>query len=195
MTATGGAATGGGATGGKAIGTGGATGGKGSGGSGTGGATGGSAAGGAAAVDTARYNFESSAQSWAAASGTPAFASIAISTAQHAAGQSSLAGAIAASAAATYQLHVQPTTAVPAGSTVSFHVFYPAGAPMAWVQPYGIGGEPDYPWYGAARSVPAGTWNTLTIAIPSTGAAAGLGIQFKLTDAWTGTVYVDAVTW
>jgi len=197
MTATGGAATGGGgATGGKASGGGGATGGKGSGGSGTGGATGGSGAGGAVVADTARYNFESSVQSWAAPTGTPAFASISISTAQHAAGQSSLAGAIAASAAATYQLYVQPTASIAAGTTLTFHIFYPTGAPIGWVQPYGQEGGPNFTWYGTSRMVPAGMWNTLTVAIPSTGGAvSSLGVQFNLTASWTGTVYVDAVTW
>ncbi len=215
-TGTGGTATGGSGTGGRGTGgagTGGAatggsgTGGRGTGGSGTGGAgTGGAATGGrgtggagtgGAATDSAHYNFESSVQSWAMATGSAAFTSIARDTSRRFMGQSSLAAGIAATAAATYQLSVIPSPAIPAGATVTFHIFIPTGAALDWIQPYVQEVGPAYTWTGNYAQPPPtfGAWTTLTVSVPAAANIGALGVQFHTSAAWTGTVYVDSVGW
>lgn len=202
--ATGGAGTGGDATGGASAGgmTGsggvrtGGMGGAATGGRGTGGAATGGAATGGAAVDPARYGFESGTQSWAGTAGSPAFTSITRDTSRRYAGESSLALGITASGAATYDLSVKPQPPIPAGTTITARVFIPAGAPFSWVQLYVQEGAPNYRWTGAGLAPSDGTWTRVTVTAPSSGdAIATLGIQLPLTQAWTGTVYVDSVTW
>jgi hypothetical protein len=209
--ATGGAATGGAASGGAGstdagvsdAGTGGrattadaGTGGAATGGARTGGAGSGGAGTGGVAGDPARYNFESGSQSWGVAAGTPAFTSVMRDTSRHFAGAASLAGAITATGAATYQLRVTPSPAPPAGAVVTAHIYVPAGSTVDWLQLFMQESASPYTWTGTAVAFSAGTWNTLTVTTPSSGGAIGsLGVQIHLTGAWTGTVYVDSVTW
>ena len=49
-------------------------------------------------------------------------------------------------------------------------------------------------WYG---SLTANAWNTLTLTVPATAIAPfqNLGIQFKTSAGWTGTCYIDSVSW
>ncbi|MEO5767339.1 MAG: hypothetical protein ABIS92_03225, partial [Polyangia bacterium] len=147
--------------------------------------------------DTARYNFESTTQSWIAL-GKALFTSVTRSNVRHFAGQYALAGAINATAAGSYQAGVTPT-AIPPGTTITFHVFFPSGSTIEWIQPYAQEGGPNYTWIGKltfTRNLTAGAWNTMTVVIPAgTGAIGSLGVQFSLTGAWTGTVYIDSVTW
>lgn len=192
-TSSGGTGTGGAISSGGAPGTGGITG---TGGASTGGAVG---TGGAASTDTARYNFESTTQSWIGiALGKALFTSVTRSNVRQFAGQYALAGAINATAAGTYQAGVTPT-AIPPGTTITFHVFFPSGSTIEWIQPYAQEGGPDFTWVGKlifTRNLTAGAWNTMTVVIPAgTGAIGSLGVQFSLTGAWTGTVYIDSVTW
>jgi len=197
---TGGAGTGGAATGGAGsggAGTGGAAGAPtGSGGAGTGGAATGGAGTGGASGDTARYNFETNTQSWAMASGTSTFTSITRDTTRHYAGMASLAGAITATGASLYQLRVMPGTTVPAGKVVTAQVYIPTGAAIDTIQLYVQEGAPNYAWTGTAVSYTAGTWTTLMVTVPTSGGAINaLGIEFHVTGAWTGTVYIDSVNW
>ena len=195
-----------------------ATGGKGtggivaSGGVGTGGAvaTGGTSTGGTSVsadagtadsgtADNARYNFEQSIQSWLVPTGTLPFTSLVRSTARSFAGQASLAGTVTATAAAKYQMEVSPTPAVTAGTTVTFHVFMPRASTIDWIQPYVREGAPGYRWTGTkvdAEDLAAGAWNTITVTVPADAVnVVVLGVQFHVTAAWTGTVFVDSVDW
>jgi hypothetical protein len=178
-----------------------AAGGAGTGGAGTGGAGTGGAGTGGTAQDNAKFNFEASgsAQPWAAATNTPAFASIVRSTAQHYAGQASLAASIAAPGGNTYQVAAAPSSAIPAGATITFHLFVPAGSTIDWVQPYVQEGAPNFVWTGAytlAAGLTAGAWNTITLKVPTSSAAISwIGTQFNVTATWTGTVYLDAINW
>ena len=223
-TGSGGVGTGGAGTGGivgsGGVGTGGTTptGGAGtggivgSGGVGTGGAvaTGGTSTGGTSVsadagtadsgtADNARYNFEQSIQSWLVPTGTLPFTSLVRSTAWSFAGQASLAGTVAATAAAKYQMEVSPTPAVTAGTTVTFHVFMPRASTIDWIQPYVREGAPGYRWTGTkvdAEDLAAGAWNTITVTVPADAVnVVVLGVQFHVTAAWTGTVFVDSVDW
>ena len=193
------------------------TGGRGSGGSGSGGngsggtvpggsgghlvaGTGGASSGGAPA-DTARYSFEQGTQSWGVPSGNqPAFAAVTSTTAAHFAGQSSLGGSISTGVAHVYQLAVQLTAGSPAaGAKVTFHVQVPVGAPIDWVQPYVKTGAPGYVWTGVTVAPPSltpGAWNAIVVTVPSPSATIQeIGVQFDVTAAFTGTVYIDTVTW
>jgi hypothetical protein len=188
-TGTGGAATGGNGSGGAA------TGGRGTGGAATGGAATGGAGTGGAPGDAARYNFETSAQGWMAA-GTTAFTSVMRDTTRHYAGAAALAAALSVTSASTHQLRVTPDPTVPAGATVTAHVYIPSGSTVDWVQLYLQEGPPNYAWTGTAAPFTAGTWNTLTVTAPSSGAAIGsVGLQVHLTGSWSGTLYLDSVNW
>jgi len=193
-TATGGAGTGGSASGG--MGTGGAaTGGRGTGGAATGGAATGGAGTGGAPADSARYNFETNTRGWAA-TGTTAFSTIARDTTRHYAGTASLAATLSVTSASTHQLRGVPDPTVPAGATVTAHVYVPTGSTVDWLQLYLQEGAPNYAWTGSAATFTPGTWNTLTVTAPSTGAAiASVGLQMHLTGSWGGTLYLDSVNW
>ena len=150
-----------------------------------------------ASGDTARYNFESGAQAWAA--GGAGVASAASSTERAFAGSGSLKVVLGAAAGDGSVKVVSPT--VPAGATVTFHVWVPAGSTLSAIQPYALqGAAGGWAWTGswrAASSLQAGNWNTITVAVPSNAAAlAELGVMFTLSGASGGAAaYVDSVTW
>jgi hypothetical protein len=150
-------------------------------------------------TDTARYNFETTIQSWMSMRSSAMFTSVTRSSARAFAGQFALAGAINATAAGTYQTGVTPMAAIPSGTTITFHVFYPSGSTIEWVQPFAQEGVSPYTWFGKAiftRNLTAGVWNTITVTIPSgSGAIGSVGVQVSVTGAWNGTVYIDSVTW
>jgi hypothetical protein len=186
---SGGRGTGGGATAGTA--------GMGQGGAGIGGA-GGRGSGGTG--DTARYSFEGDVQGWANGTfpGLTRFAAIATSTTQRFAGGSSLAGTINSTGVATYNVTAAPPVpAIPAGATITFHVYVPAGALVDYVQPYIQESAPSYRWTGTGIVIPQAVWNTLTVTTPNPILPiAFLGIQFvTLPGTWSGTVYVDSVNY
>jgi len=151
-----------------------------------------------AAGDPSEYGFETGGQGWAA-SGS-GVASVATSTAEAFDGSQSLAVGIDTSSATTATVAVSaPST--PAGATVTFHVFVPSGTDISAVQPFVLqGASGNWLWtgdYEAMSSLTAGAWNTLTVAVPANAATplSQLGVQFSTNAAWTGTVYVDSVSW
>jgi hypothetical protein len=135
-------------------------------------------------------------QRWAATEG--AFASVAISTAQKHAGQSSLAGMLAATGAARHSLVVtNPSPAPGPGADVAFHLFVPSGAPIDWVQPFVVESGSFRFTGNFVMNPQLGSWLTLTLRIPADAASSftDLGVQFHTTAAWSGSVYVDSVSW
>jgi len=145
--------------------------------------------------DSAQYNFESSAQSWVGSG----VGSVARSTDRAFAGTGSLK-VVLGSAAGDGSVKVA-SPAVPAGATVTFHVWIPAGSTLSAVQPYALqGAAGGWAWTGnwrAASSLQAGAWNTLTVAVPANAAAlAELGVMFTLSGASGGAAaYVDSVSY
>jgi len=143
--------------------------------------------------DPAQYNFETDPQRWAA-DGSP-IAGIATSTAQHFAGRQSLAVNFNGTAAGTSSVSVD-SVVVTAGTTITFHVWIPSGSQITTLQPY----LQDYnwnwtsSWYG---SLTANAWNTITMTVPPTDVTPLqiLGIEFTTGAAWSGTCYIDSVTW
>ena len=89
----------------------------------------------------------------------------------------------------------------PAGATVTFHVWFPAGSPITAVQPYVLqGAAGGWTWTGnwqAATSLQAGQWNTIRVAVPSNAVTPldSLGVQFTTNASWSGAAYVDSIGW
>ena len=147
--------------------------------------------------DPAQFNFETDPQGWAA-SGSQ-IAGVATSTAQHFAGNQSLAVNFNGTAAGTSFVYVNnmgENLGVTAGTTITFHVRIPSGSQITALQPY----LQDYNntwtsvWYG---NLTANAWNTITLTVPSTAVSPlqQLGIQFTTSAAWSGTCYIDSVAW
>ena len=152
-------------------------------------------------LDNAQYGFESSSQGWTMAAGSGAFTTIARSTARHFAGQASLAASINATATANYILEVSPPTpAIPAGASVTFHVYIPAGTGLTSIQPYVQEGQSGgFRFTGTSVGAAAFTldgWTTVTVTVPTNATAIlRLGVRFISSGAWMDTVYVDSVSW
>ncbi|HYP91138.1 MAG TPA: PA14 domain-containing protein, partial [Polyangiaceae bacterium] len=150
-----------------------------------------------AAGDTAAYNFESGTQGWAA-SGT-GVANVARSVDRAFAGSGSLKVTLGSASADGYAKLSNPS--VPAGATVTFHVWIPTGSSLSAVQPYVLqGAAGGWAWTGSwrtASSLQSGSWNTITVAVPSNAAAlAELGVMFTTSGSGAGAAaYVDSVSY
>jgi len=150
----------------------------------------------AAGGDSAAYNFESSAQAWTSTGA--GVASVARSTDRAFAGAGSLKVALG-STGDGYAKLVNP--AVPAGRTLTFHVWIPSGSKLTSVQPYVMqGAAGGWAWTGSWRAVSslqAGNWNTITVAVPANAAAlAELGVLFTSSGSTSGAAaYVDSVSY
>jgi hypothetical protein len=175
------------------------TGGRGTGGAGTGGAGTGGAGTGGAPADAARYNFEVDAQAWGTAAGSGLVSAIGRSTAEHFAGQASLSGSIAATAAGNFYFEVAPPVpAVPSRSTVTFHIHVPAAATaISSIEGYVLDSAFAYTATQVlAAALTLGAWNTVTLAVPRAAAPIiRMGVIISTSAAFTGTVYVDSINW
>jgi hypothetical protein len=116
----------------------------------------------------------------------------------HFSGAYALAGTLTADAPRVYDLST-PGPRIPAGATVTFHVFVPEGALISWVEPYALQGSPSdvrteqrYP----VAMLSVGTWSTLILRIPTNADPIRVvGVEFNVTAPWAGTVYIDSVDW
>jgi aryl-phospho-beta-D-glucosidase BglC (GH1 family) len=143
--------------------------------------------------DPSKFHFETDTQRWSV-SGSQ-ITGIATSVAQHYAGRQSLAVNFGGANAGTSSLDLSDVV-VPAGATVTFRVWVPAGHAISGIEAY----LQDYHWAWTARgqgSLTANVWNAVTLTLPPNAAAPlkRLGLRFSTGAAWTGTVYVDAIDW
>jgi aryl-phospho-beta-D-glucosidase BglC (GH1 family) len=143
--------------------------------------------------DPAKFSFETDTQPWSASGDQ--IAGLATSTAQHHAGKQSMAVSFIGTAAGQSSLDLSGAV-VPAGATVSFRVWLPAGHQVTSIEAY----LQDYHWGWAASwygSFTAGAWNTLTITVPpdATTPLQRLGLRISTGAAWSGTLYVDSIDW
>jgi aryl-phospho-beta-D-glucosidase BglC (GH1 family) len=148
--------------------------------------------------DSAQYNFETGTQSWTSTGGM--ICGLSSSTTQAVAGTHALAVAINSTGSGSQQVYISaPSTA--AGKTITFHVWIPSGSAISSIQPYvQQGSAGSYAWTGnwqAIGSLQTNAWNTLTVTVPSNAATPlnSLGVQFSSSGAWTGTCYIDSVSW
>ena len=85
--------------------------------------------------------------------------------------------------------------AIAAGTTITFHVWIPSGTKVTTLQPYLQ--DQNWAWTsGWYPSLTANAWNTLTLTVPTNAATPlrNLGIQFITSAGWTGTCYIDSVS-
>jgi hypothetical protein len=146
--------------------------------------------------DSAQYNFETSAQGWAATG--PGVSAVARSTDRAFAGTAALKVTLGTTGDG-YAKVSNPS--VPAGALLRFRVGVPAGSTLTAVQPYALqGAAGGWAWTGnwqSASSLQAGNWNTLDVAVPSNAAAlAEIGVLFTLSGSASGAAaYVDSVSY
>ncbi|HSP80150.1 MAG TPA: hypothetical protein VLQ93_16585 [Myxococcaceae bacterium] len=148
--------------------------------------------------DGAFYNFENGLQGWTYSGGILTGASA--STAQAWAGNQSLALTVEGTISGSGNVYVL-SPPVSAGSTLTFHVWLPAGSGLSAVQPYvqeGSGGGWRWTssWYSSSALVP-GAWNTLLVQVPPDAVLPlhQLGLQLFTDAAWSGPLYIDSVSW
>jgi len=163
-----------------------------------GGSDGGTPADGGTVADPGEYNFESGTQGWSTSGRV--ISGVVRSTARAWAGTSSLAVNFGGGPSGSQTVRVG-NPPVPAGATVTFRVWIPAGSALSSVQPYVLqGAAGGWTWTGnwrAVSSLTAGGWNAIPVTVPA-GAATPLyelGVQFTTQARWSGTAYVDSVRW
>lgn len=143
--------------------------------------------------DPAQFNFETDSQRWYA--GSSPITGIATSTAQHYAGNQSLAVNFNSATAGSSSVSIG-TVAVLPGMTITFRVWIPSGHKIGNIQPYMQDHNWTWTssWYG---SFTPNAWNTLTLAVPQNAVAPfqNLGLQFATSAGWTNTCYLDSVSW
>jgi hypothetical protein len=88
----------------------------------------------------------------------------------------------------------------PPGTVISFRIWFGADVPLQSVQPYILDFKDGAGiWFGAftfATALQPGTWNTIRLTAPSTYYnVLELGIEWRTTAAWKGTVYIDSIGW
>jgi hypothetical protein len=148
--------------------------------------------------DTVAFNFEGSAQGWTSW-GSPV-QRVAPSTAKAWAGSQSLAVSVVGAPNGKAKVMV-PGPSVPAGRTISFRVWIPSGSRITAFQPFvQQAAAGNWVWNGTwvpISSLQAGAWNTLSLQVPTNAVSPlhELGLEFFTDAAWTGTFYVDAVSW
>ncbi|HEV6965703.1 cellulase family glycosylhydrolase, partial [Roseateles sp.] len=143
--------------------------------------------------DPTPFNFETDIQGWSYSGGQ--ITAITTSTAQKFAGQRSLAVSIAATAAGSSSLDLSDVN-LPAGATISFKVWAPTGHAISSIEPF----MQDYNWTWTASwsgAPSANGWSTVTLKVPDNAVAPlkRLSLKFNTSGAWTGTVYVDSISW
>ena len=163
-------------------------------------ASGGAGGGNAATfVKIAPYDFESGTQAWAPSNGEPG--TVASSPDAHASGDRALSIAVSSTAPTSYSVAVSPPMpGIPPGARVTFNLLLPPGALVEWVEVYAQedagSGYRFTTKHLAASTVSFGFWTTVTLGIPADSSAiASIGFRFHTADAWTGSVYLDAISW
>lgn len=140
------------------------------------------------------YDFESGVDGWTR-SGAP-IVGLVRSTAQRSSGVSSLAVQISGSGSAMASV---ANPSVRAGAIVTFRIYIPTGARIASVQPYVLqGAAGNWTWTGnwqPIASLRSGAWNTISVQVPANAAAlASLGVQLATNGSYSGSIYIDNVT-
>ncbi len=144
------------------------------------------------AENPAQFSFESSSQGWTGNGGI--VSGVVTSTARHYDGNQSLAINFNGASAGTASPSVG-NVAIATGTTITFHVWIPTGSKVTALQPY----LQDHNWAWTSGWYPSLTmnaWNTVTLTAPTNAASPlqALGLQFITSAGWTGTCYIDSVS-
>lgn len=151
-----------------------------------------------APTDSAQYHFEQDAQGWSGSD--PTVTGVASSTTQMYAGTRSLAVNLSFSGAGDSTAVRVSSPSVPAGAKVTFRLWVPINNGIDWVQTYAQEGASTWRWTGGTQrksyNLSEAGWNTLEVTVPSTWSPlASMGLEFHGAKTWTGTVYIDSVSW
>lgn len=149
-------------------------------------------------TDSAQYSFESGTQGWVKSGNK--ITTVTTSTTQVFLGNQSLAVNFVSNGAASGQQVVVANTQQLAGKTITYNVFLPAGMKLSSLQVFAQENASNgWRWDANWRPVSAlrlGQWNTLQLSIPGDAAPLqSIGVEFALSAAWSGAVYVDSVGW
>lgn len=161
------------------------------------GGTGGGTDGGTGGGTTRGYGFESGTEQWTASGGS--LRAVSSTTTRAYAGTRSLA--VPFSGTAGTGMAVVTNASVPRAATVSFRVWIPSGSRITAIQPFALEGAAGGwrytgKWTGIA-SLRANAWNTVTVTLPSVSTTPlfQLGVEFTTSGSWTGTAYLDGISW
>jgi hypothetical protein len=149
--------------------------------------------------DTAPFHFEDGLQNWVMWGGM--LKGVASSTEQAWAGTHSLAARLESTGTGGLVKVSVSNVTVPAGAKLSFRVWFPPNSRVSALQPFiiqGAGGGWKYTgaWVSTGPMT-AGSWNTAFLQVPANAVSplAELGLEIFTDGPWTGTVYLDSVSW
>lgn len=146
--------------------------------------------------DVAQFSFEDGAQGFV---GNRSSVVASISSDQAFAGLRSLKVSFGgAPAASPNQVILANPQGIPKNSLVTFRVFVPAEVPLSSLQIF-VQEDSSTSWKWIANwqggaTVARGKWNTFTLTT-STGNLQAIGVEFQLSNVYTGVAYVDSISW
>lgn len=150
--------------------------------------------------DASKHNFECNrTQGWSYNAGG-LVAGVASSSTRAYAGSRSLAVSLSGSAS-PWGVWTKTGPLPGAGQTVTYRVWIPTGSNLsaisAFVKQGAAGGWTFTSQYKTIAQLTAGAWNTFTVTVPANAATPldSIGVELSVSSAWTGTVYIDGVTW
>ncbi|MCL2777253.1 MAG: hypothetical protein FWD73_04550 [Polyangiaceae bacterium] len=153
-------------------------------------------------ADKSQYNFEcSNTQNWTFLAASPVTA-VAPSANQAQFGTNSLAVVFSGTAVGVGDaMTLSGPLPTVGGTVVTFHVWVPSGSALTAVAPFvKQGAAGNWAWtdtWTAIAQLTANAWNTLTVTVPRNAVFPldSMGVEFVTSRAYSGTAYIDAVTW
>lgn len=140
-----------------------------------------------------RYDFEGSTDNWGFQSGTGA---VTTSTTENYSGSYSLKAAF--NNTTTGIVGIYNPSPSPAGKEIAEWVWVPSGTSLNGLQAYVEYGS-GYTWVGgtwmSASALTANEWNEIFVTAPSGQAIQAAGVSFLFNSSYTGSFYIDAVTY
>src|SRR4029079_14892171 len=97
--------------------------------------------------------------------------------------------------ASTLRIQGPTGLALAAGTKVSFYIYLSATSKLTQMNPFvkKQGGGPDFKVTNDTSKMLKGSWNVVTVTVPSGAIGSQVGVEFKTGGAFTA--YLDAVTW
>ena len=142
---------------------------------------------------TTNYDFESGTSGWGFQSGS---GSVSSSTTEWYSGSHSLKATFSSDTSGI--VGVFGPSPNPTGKTIAEWVWVPSGTPLNGLQAfcqYGSG----YTWVGgtweSASSLTTNAWNEVFVSAPSGQTIQSVGVNFSFNSAYSGSFYIDAVTY
>jgi hypothetical protein len=144
-------------------------------------------------VPTLEYDFESSTQGWGFQSGS---GSVSSSTTEAYSNSHSLKATFSGDTSGI--VGVYSPAANPEGKVITEWVWVPSGTPLNGLQAYVEYGS-GYTWQGgtwtSASSLTANAWNELTVTAPAGQTVQAVGVSFLFNSSYSGSFYIDSVTY